>query len=108
MTSAFEKLCGPGKALKTEPPDAKEFAGLLRSGKARLKDASVKTLELESRFDLAYNAARAALLGGASLARLSLQQSQYRVPVAAEHAGLGAGGMARTVEVPRDPQPRRI
>lgn len=44
MTSAFEKLCGPGKPLKAELPDAKEFAGLLRSGKARLKDASVDTL----------------------------------------------------------------
>ena len=52
MTSAFEKLCGPGKPLKAEPPDAKEFAGLRRSGKARLKDASVNGLALESRFDL--------------------------------------------------------
>ena len=34
MTSTFEKLCGAGKPLKAEPPDAKEFAGLLRSGKA--------------------------------------------------------------------------
>jgi len=39
MTSAFENLCGPGKPLKAEPPDAKEFSGLLRSGAARLKDA---------------------------------------------------------------------
>ena len=31
MPSAFENLCGPGKPLKSEPPDAKEFAGLLRS-----------------------------------------------------------------------------
>jgi hypothetical protein len=62
MTSAFEKLCGPGKPLKAEPPDAKEFVGLLRSGKARLKDAGVKGLALESRFDLAYNAAHALCL----------------------------------------------
>lgn len=53
MTSAFDKLCGPGKPLKAEPPDAKEFAGLLRSGMARLKDASITTLALASRFDLA-------------------------------------------------------
>ena len=46
MTSAFENLCGPGKPLKAEPPDAKEFAGLLRSGKARLKDAGAKGLAL--------------------------------------------------------------
>jgi hypothetical protein len=52
MTSAFEKLCGAGKPLRAEPPDAKEFAGLVRSGKARLKDASSRGLALESRFDL--------------------------------------------------------
>ena len=62
MTSAFEKLCDPGKPLKAEPPDAKEFAGLLRSGMARLKDASVTGLALASRFDLAYNAAHALCL----------------------------------------------
>lgn len=59
MTSAFENLCGAGKPLKAEPPDAREFAGLLRSGAARLKDAGEKKLSLESRFDLAYNAAHA-------------------------------------------------
>ncbi len=59
MPSAFENLCGPGKPLRPEPPDAAEFAGLLRSGAARLADAGVATLSLESRFDLAYNAAHA-------------------------------------------------
>ena len=59
MTSAFEKLCGAGKPLKAEAPDAKEFAGLVRSGKARLRDAEGKGLARESRFDLAYNAAHA-------------------------------------------------
>lgn len=62
MTSAFENLFGPGKPLKAEPPDANEFAGLLRSGAARLKDADTKALALESRFDLAYNAAHALCL----------------------------------------------
>jgi hypothetical protein len=57
MTSQFENLAGPGKALRAEPPDAKEFAGLLRSGASRLKDAGNKSLSLESRFDLGYNAA---------------------------------------------------
>lgn len=62
MTSAFDALCGPGKPLKAEPPDAKEFAGLKRSGHARLKDALNAALSLESRFDLAYNAAHALCL----------------------------------------------
>ena len=59
MPSAFENLCGPGKPLKAEPPDTNEFAGLKRSGLARLKDAATPSLSLESRFDLAYNAAHA-------------------------------------------------
>lgn len=59
MPSPFENLCGPGKALRAEAPDTVEFAGLLRSGLARLADAGVVSLSLESRFDLAYNAAHA-------------------------------------------------
>jgi hypothetical protein len=59
MPSAFDNLCGPGKPLKAEPPDAREFAGLKRSGLARLKDAGTASLSLESRFDLGYNAAHA-------------------------------------------------
>ena len=62
MTSGFDNLVGPGKPLKAEPPDATEFAGLVRSGKARLKDAGSKAPALESRFDLAYNAAHALCL----------------------------------------------
>jgi hypothetical protein len=62
MTSPFENLTGYGKPLKAEPPDAKEFAGLVRSARARLKDATNEVLSLESRFDLAYNAAHALCL----------------------------------------------
>lgn len=62
MASPFENLAGPGKPLKAEPADAKEFAGLVRSGKARLQDAGATGLALESRFDLAYNAAHALCL----------------------------------------------
>jgi hypothetical protein len=62
MTSPFENLTGPGKPLRAEPPDAKEFAGLQQSGLARLKDAQTDSLALESRFDLAYNAAHALCL----------------------------------------------
>ena len=62
MPSPFENLCGPGKPLHAEPPDAAEFAGLKRSGLARLADADNSSLALESRFDLAYNAAHALCL----------------------------------------------
>lgn len=59
MTLAFENLSGPGKPLRAEPPDKREFEGLIRSGHARLHDALNITLSVESRFDLAYNAAHA-------------------------------------------------
>jgi hypothetical protein len=62
MASPLENLAGPGKALREEPPDAAEIDGLIRSGKARLTDASSAQLSLESRFDLAYNAAHALCL----------------------------------------------
>jgi hypothetical protein len=47
--SPLERLAGPGKVLAKEPPDAKEFAGLVRSGLARLKDAEKESNSLESR-----------------------------------------------------------
>ena len=47
MTSPFENLTGFGKPLKAEPPDAKEFAGLCRFGRVRLKDAEFAGLSLE-------------------------------------------------------------
>ncbi len=62
MTSPLERLTGPGGALVAEPSNATEFEGLVRSELARLKDAENKTLSLESRFDLAYNAAHALCL----------------------------------------------
>ena len=58
-TSPLERLAGPGNVLAKEPPDAKEFAGLVRSGLARLKDAENEANSLDSRFDLAYSAAHA-------------------------------------------------
>ena len=54
--------------LKAEPPSETECQGLLRSGLRRLEDAGLKELSLESRFDLAYNAAHA----------LSLAALRYR------------------------------
>jgi hypothetical protein len=62
MPSPFDNLSGPGKPLKAEPHDAKEFAGRKRSGHARLQDALNTSLSLEGRFDLAYNAAHALCL----------------------------------------------
>lgn len=59
MTSQqFNSLVDIGQ-IKKEPGNQKEFAGLLHSGQARLKDSLVETLSLESRFDLAYNATHA-------------------------------------------------
>ena len=57
MTSPLERLAGQGRPLAAEPPDAKEFAGLKRSGLARLRDAGNSALSMESRFLLAYGAA---------------------------------------------------
>ena len=62
MISRLENLCGPGRTLAREPPDAREIGGLIRSALARLKDAANPANSLESRFDLAYNAAHALCL----------------------------------------------
>ena len=58
----LDNLCGQGKPLDHEAPDAQEYAGLKQSGLARLRDAARPELSLESRFDLAYNAAHALCL----------------------------------------------
>ena len=71
MQQALDNLSGPGKPLKIEAPDALEIAGLLRTGVARLNDARNVTLALESRFDLAYNAAHALCLA-------ALRKAGYR------------------------------
>jgi hypothetical protein len=85
----MENLCGPGKPLKFEPFDNNEFEGLKRSGHARLRDALIKTLSLESRFDLAYNAAHALCL--AALRRLDYRSTnRYMVFQLLPHTlGLG-------------------
>jgi hypothetical protein len=62
VTSRLERLAGPGGLLTAEPPDASEFAGLVRSGLARLADAARESNSLDSRFDLAYSAAHALCL----------------------------------------------
>ena len=58
MTSSeLDNLVKIGQ-LKQEAPRAEEIDGLRRSGDARLADAAKRTLAMESRFDLAYNAAQ--------------------------------------------------
>jgi hypothetical protein len=54
----LENLARTGD-LKVEPPAATEIEGLIRSGETRLRDAENESLAIESRFDLAYNAAHA-------------------------------------------------
>jgi len=60
------------RQLKAEATAQSEIDGLIRSGKARLKDAQTESLSLDGRFDLAYNAAHAfslaALLDGTGTA----------------------------------------
>ena len=67
MTSAELENLVRLRRLKREPPVAEEIRGLLRSGEARLADAANRDLSLESRFDLAYNAAHALALAGLRL-----------------------------------------
>ena len=47
------------RQLKAEAATQSEIDGLVRSGTARLEDAKKTVLSLDSRFDLAYNAAHA-------------------------------------------------
>ena len=55
---ALENLVSINK-LKKEPPDAAEFAGMLRAGDRKLLDAQIEGLSEDSQFALAYGAAHA-------------------------------------------------
>lgn len=71
MTSdSLENLAKIG-SLKREAPAQAEIDGLVGSGRKRLKDAKNAANSLESRFDLAYNAAHA-------LALAALRRRGYR------------------------------
>lgn len=76
-------------SLKAEPPDRREFEGLVRSGLVRLKDAQRPELSLESRFDLAYNASHA-------LAQAALRLNGFR----SENRYLVFQSLAHTIELP--------
>ncbi len=69
-STELENLAATG-TLKREPCTGREFEGLVRSGEARLADAANPALAIESRFDLAYNAAHA-------LALAALRAKGYR------------------------------
>ena len=75
--------------LKREAPSKREFEGLLHSGATRLADAANTDLALESRFDLAYNAAHA-------LALAALRRSGYR----SENRHLVFQTLAHTLQLP--------
>ena len=62
----LDNLVKIGK-LKTEGSTDEEVDGLIRSGLVRLADARNKALNIESRFDLAYNAAHALSLAALRL-----------------------------------------
>ena len=62
-SQSLDNLVKVGR-LKPEPPSDAEVAGLINSGLARLRDAGNTSLSMESRFDLAYNAAHALALAG--------------------------------------------
>jgi hypothetical protein len=87
--SELDNLCGPGKPLRQEPVDARECENLVLSGKRRLLDAQNKALSIDSRFDLAYNAAHALSL--AALRRMGYRSgNRYIVFQVLQHtAGLG-------------------
>ena len=70
--------------LKPEPPAKTELEGLLRSGSRRLADAERTELSLESRFDLAYNAAHALALA-ALRAKGYRSESRYLVFQCLQH-----------------------
>jgi hypothetical protein len=72
-----------------EAPDAKEFAGLMQSGLRRLADAQNAANSLESRFDLAYNAAHALSL--AALRRAGYRSTNRYIVFQALPHTLGVG-----------------
>ena len=89
MTSSLENLAGPDGPLRREPPDAGEISGLIHSAKVRLADAQKIENSLESRFDLAYNAAHAYCLAALRHAGYR-SQNRYVVFQAVPHTlGLG-------------------
>jgi hypothetical protein len=88
MTASLENLVRGGQ-LKREPPAQQELDGLVHSGLARLRDAENTSLSVESRFDLAYNAAHA-------LSLAALRWHGFR----SEHRYLAFQTLAHTLKLP--------
>ena len=59
--------------LKLEPPDQKEFDGMIASAKRHLQDANIAGLSEEGKFTLVYGAAHAISLAAMLLAWLSFR-----------------------------------
>ena len=77
------------RQLHKEPPDAREFAGLKQTAANKLADAQREANSLDSRFDLAYNAAHSLCL--AALRRLGYRpENRYLVFQVLPHT-LGVG-----------------
>src|SRR5712691_11129697 len=91
---------GPGNVLAKEPPDAKEFAGLVCSGLARLKDAEREANSLDSRFDLAQRGSPT-LPGGAPAPRIPAIETVHRLSSAAGRAWPWPRGLASPIEMSR-------
>jgi hypothetical protein len=89
MPSPLERLAGAGKPLAAEPPDDAEISGLRRSGQARLADARNATLSLESRFDLACNAAHALCLAALRMQGFRARHRYIVFQVLPHTVGLG-------------------
>ena len=90
---AHEKLDNLVKIdkLRAEDSTEEEVAGLIRSGLVRLADSKNKALNIESRFDLAYNAAHA-------LSLAALRSSGYR----SENRYLVFQCLQHTLELPNE------
>jgi hypothetical protein len=89
VTSPLDNLARPGGQLKKEAPDADEYAGLVKSGTVRLADAENLDNSLESRFDLAYNAAHALCLAALRHAGFRPQNRYLVFQVVPHTLGLG-------------------
>lgn len=69
--------------LKPEPPDAQEFAGMVRATETKLKDAAISGLSADNQFSLAYSAAHA--LSPAELRHGYRSESRYLVFQCLQH-----------------------